>query len=237
MNALITICARKDSKRLPGKNILPFCNRPLISWTVYQAEVFKKRMFLKGNHKTPNIDIILCTDIDDQKLKCLDLPIFDRPNYELNNDDAQKIKVIRYAADRAEDYFKRKYEIVIDLDVTSPCRLVNDIITAFNIGVVEKPPTLFSVVKSRKKPNFNQITFSKDGITKLLDEVTPVYDLNASIYIYNREWLKKGINDPICRNSCLLFMQPWQAFDIDTRDDFDIVEFLFQKHILDKGRI
>ena len=39
MQPLITICARKGSKGLPGKNIREFNGRPLIEWTIEAADI------------------------------------------------------------------------------------------------------------------------------------------------------------------------------------------------------
>ena len=42
MTVLAIIPARKNSKRLPGKNLRQFCGKPLIQWTIEQAKRIKE---------------------------------------------------------------------------------------------------------------------------------------------------------------------------------------------------
>lgn len=39
--SLAIIPARKGSKRLPGKNIRPFCGKPLVQWSIEAAQASK----------------------------------------------------------------------------------------------------------------------------------------------------------------------------------------------------
>ena len=100
------------------------------------------------------------------------------------------------------------YDCVIDLDLTNPCRSIKDISTAFAIYQDKQPKTLFSVVKARKSPYFNQVQHNEingkiqlsskvaalsnsirgiyNFLPKLCRQDCPeVFDLNCSIYIYN----------------------------------------------------
>ena len=55
MDILVTICARKNSKGLPNKNVKILNGKPLIEWTVEQALAWE----LEG--KTP-ITIVISSD-------------------------------------------------------------------------------------------------------------------------------------------------------------------------------
>jgi CMP-N-acetylneuraminic acid synthetase len=142
MRTLITILARKGSKGLPNKHLLPFNGKPLIEW----METFN----LAG-------DLGVCA-------------IPRNPKYA--TDEAGKVDAIRDVWKQREGELWIKgnelilsnpiYDCVIDLDVTNPCRTVEDIANAFKIFCDKKPKTLFSVVKSKKNPYFNQIQYFKD---------------------------------------------------------------------------
>lgn len=238
MNTLITICARAGSKRLPGKNVKLFNGKPLMEWTIIQA----KRILSEDLGGDFDIAVFSNIFFDKWMLKyhskdCVpSIPYCYRPD-ELNGDDVPKLKVIRYGVDKSEKFFDKKYDIVIDLDVTAPCRLPEDIKNAYRQFLEHKPPTLFSAVPARRTPNFNQILQNRIGrlYTSLLNRPFGFfYDMNASIYIYDREWLNdEQIVHPVYSDSQIYVMQDWQAFDIDTPTDWEICEYLFRKHILE----
>ena len=203
-----------------------------MEWTLEQADNFS------DNHLPDTVDTVICSDIEEELLLkiCWGRYILGRPE-ELNGDEVPKLSVIRYATEKAEKHYKVKYDAVIDLDVTSPLRKPVDISKALKLFKEKKPPTLFSVTKARRLPWFNQVVsgfIAGNRYTEMsgYSHDRSCYDLNASIYIYNREWLDLRMNSPISYHSEIYLMEDWQATDIDTQDDFDIAEFLFQKHIL-----
>ena len=58
MNLLITICARGGSKGIPGKNIKPLNNKPLIAYTIESAQEFSKNYNADIGLSTDSIEII-----------------------------------------------------------------------------------------------------------------------------------------------------------------------------------
>lgn len=226
MKVLITICARAGSKRLPGKNVKKFHGKSLIQWTIDQAIEFQRSW---------DCDIVVCTDIDQIFYDVLALG---RPD-ELNGDDVPKLDVIRYAL-RQTEIKENPYDVVIDLDVTNPCRTAYDISNATHQFERSDIPTLISVVPARRRPGFNMV-FSMGGRTYLaadsrLDTLNEFYDLNAAIYIYSSDWLAKGKIHPVEFNSGIYIMEPWQAFDIDTQVDWEIAELMFEKYLLNERK-
>jgi CMP-N-acetylneuraminic acid synthetase len=60
-----------------------------------------------------------------------------------------------------------------------------------------------------------------------------VYDMNASIYVYDRDFLlDEKINTVFSNRSASLEMDEWSAFDIDTELDFQFIEFLVSKKVV-----
>ena len=63
-------------------------------------------------------------------------------------------------------------------------------------------------------------------------EAPEVYDMNASIYVYTRDYIMEPSNkSPIADWTRIYIMEDWQAFDIDSELDFKIVEFLMREKV------
>lgn len=247
MNILITICARKGSKRLPGKNIKEFHGKPLMQWTIDQALEFKEQF--KGVSFENKIDIVISTDIDlDKSFDYIgDHHIFEigRPK-NLCGDNVNKLNVIDDALNYVKNITEKNYDYIIDLDVTAPLRKPHDIFNAFELFVLNNKKNnsinLFSVVKARRIPWFNQIIKYRDnGISfssdfKFFKYPKYVYDLNASIYIYKPEFFAVPNSSPIRKDSMIYEMEEWQFCDIDCQTDWDVAEFLFAKYLLENKK-
>lgn len=233
MNSLlITICARSGSKGLKNKNIRELGGRPLIYYTMRQAKEWGK-----GKH------IVVSTNSEEiaeiAKRFGLEVP-FTRPE-ELSTDDAGKVAVIRHALVNCERIYSEKYDQVMDLDVTSPIRTVQDLENAYKLFLEKNPKTLFSVVPARRNPYFNMVEVGIDGKVNLCkqgnfirrQDAPEVYDMNASIYIYNRDYLldesrKSAISD----NSAIYIMDELSRTDIDSEVDFKFIEFLVKEKLV-----
>lgn len=232
-NLLITICARGGSKGVKEKNIRLLVGKPLIFYTIKQAKEWGR-----AKH------IIISTDSEEiakvAKKFGAEVP-FIRPA-DLAADTAAKIPVIRHALSFCEDFYKEKYNLIMDLDVTSPVRKVSDLENALNLFLQRKPKTLFSVVNARKNPYFNMVEVGEDGkahICKLggnfirRQDAPKVYDANASIYIYDREFLTDGKEDNVISdNSIVYVMHDKSRIDIDSELDFKFIDFLVEENII-----
>ena len=92
---LITICARRDSKGLPGKNMKLFQGKPLIYWTIEQSlEYGEARVCV-----STDCDTIIEYVKDTYRNKVLTVK---RP-YNLALDDTPKLDAIRHAHRIAEE--------------------------------------------------------------------------------------------------------------------------------------
>jgi|TARA_B110000238_G_scaffold197829_1_gene241159 CMP-N,N'-diacetyllegionaminic acid synthase len=228
MNILCTICARKGSKGLKNKNFLKIYNKKLIFYSIDQAKEIKDID-----------DIIISTDLEIPKkeLKKRDLKIFFKRNKNLSSDRAGKVPVIRDALLKAEYFYKKKYDIIIDLDVSSPLRKLHDIKKAIKMFLDSDSNNLITACKSRKNPYFNMVEIVNDKLClvkkmkkKILrrQDARQVYDVNASIYIWKRNYLLKS--NTIISNKTSLYEMPYnRSVDIDSKDDLKIVK-LFLKN-------
>lgn len=230
MNILITICGRAGSKGVKNKNIREFLGRPLVDFTIGAAKYFKERNI--------SYDIDICINSDSEELLSIaefnNIEAIKRPE-ELAQDNSPKIPVIKNSLDYMEHNFKKNYDFIIDLDITSPIRKVEDIENALNKSISNaKADVVFSVVNSRRNPYFNMVEMSNGKVIKIKDseyvarqQAPEVYDMNASIYCFKRESLitklKKSVFDGLCD---IILMKDTAILDIDSEEDFELMSIL-----------
>ena len=236
MNVLVTICARAGSKGLPNKAVLPFNGFPLFFWTFECASqwIFRSNPY----HKNSTFGIISTDSLEilrnSEKLS-KDCNFPDKcylRSFDLCDDEASKLDALRDAVKEAEKYRLAKFDCIIDLDITNPCRTVQDIENCFRIFEKKRPQVLFSAKKSEENPDFNQIIKTDDGNYKLLvdgcnitrrQDSKEAYRINSNIYIYDRGWLmdeknKHAVSDA---DRTEMYLMPYYSGpDIDKEGHF-----------------
>ena len=93
-----------------------------------------------------------------------------------------------------------------------------------------------SATPSRKNPYFNQVIQNKKKVQLVIpnnkyfsrQKAPKIFDLNASIYIYQRSILLK--TNTIYTNKSILYIMPEdRSIDIDSINDFKYVEYILKK--------
>ena len=234
MNILITICARGGSKGIPGKNIRALNGKPLIAYTIEIAKNFAVKHYA---------DIALSTDSDEIKNTAaifgLSTP-YKRPE-KLATDTAGKADAIADALHFMENEHSKTYDIIIDLDVTSPLRNIDDIENAYaHLLQNNKALNIFSVSPAKRNPYFNMVEENADGffrtvkdgkLFKSRQQAPKVYDMNASFYIFRRSFFTDNWRVSTT-NASLAYIMPHICFDIDEPEDFIIMEILLQQNLV-----
>lgn len=237
MKILITICARGGSKGIPGKNIKPLNGQPLIGYSIAVAKEFQS--VFEGT------DIMLSTDSEEiirVAGVCGLKSDYKRPEY-LANDTVGKIDAIKDLVLYSESKQGQTYDYILDLDVTSPLRNLQDLKIAFNIlRSDENAINLFSVSEAGRSPYFNMVEQKENGYyaqVKMPDNnvftrqsAPQVYDLNASFYFYKRSFFDMGYKGAITDRS-LVYKVPHICFDLDHPIDFEIISYLMSNNKLD----
>lgn len=235
-NILITICARGGSKGIPGKNIKPIAGKPLFAYTLDVANVFAS---------INNADIALSTDDDEIKKVAADLGLltdYNRPEY-LATDSAGKIDTIKDLVEYEEQNLQKKYDYILDLDLTSPLRTLEDISLAFENFKQSDALTLFSVNPAARNPYFNMVERKENGFYGLIktnpdgsvlsrQSAPLVYDLNASFYWYKRSFFNTELKSPITEES-IIYEMPHICFDLDHPIDFEFLEYMILSKKID----
>ena len=87
----------------------------------------------------------------------------------LAGDTIGKIAVISNCLDVMEKKTNVAYDVVLDLDITSPLRRVSDIESILSKHFDMKPDVTTSVVPARRNPYFNLLMQADKGMRKVID--------------------------------------------------------------------
>lgn len=245
MNLLFTLCGRAGSKGVKGKNARDFLGVPLVWYSMAGISLYIK----KYREDTDNIDVVLNTDSDDlislvKEIKDLEVKVLLR-NENLAGDTVPKVAVIQDCLNRAETILGRKYDIVVDLDITSPLRTVQDIRNAVSKKIVRpEVDVVYSVTHSRRNPYFNMVKEENGFFCKAIpsnyttrQEAPVFYDMNASIYAYSPKALQNKAFSTFFNTNCdAVIMEDTGILDIDSETDYDLMQviaaYLFRENQL-----
>ena len=226
---LCTICMRSGSRGIKNKNITKINNKPLFLYSLEQAvksKLFSRIVISTDSKKISNLVIKKGYEI-----------FFLRPAY-LSKDNSPKVPVIRHALLKAEKYYKEKYDHIVDLDVTSPLRKIVDIRKSYNTFVKSNSSVLVTVSPANKNPYFNQIEYRNNryNLVKKMklnisrrQDAPKVYDMNASVHIWNRSFLLKS-NNLFPKKTSIYIMPPERSCDIDNHINLEFVKFLLNRN-------
>ena len=232
MNNLCTICMRGGSKGVPNKNLRELHGKPLMAYTIEQA--LESQLF---EHVVVSTDVV---EIAETAEMYGAESWFVRPA-ELASDKAPKIPVVRHTLKESEKYYNLSFDVVVDLDVTSPLRKVHDIIESYQQFTDEDADILVTACPSKKNPYYNMVELvnGKVELVKQLDKfpefrqnAPQVFDMNASIYIWKHEALLK-YDTLFVENTSLYIMPEKRSVDIDTQVDWDFVEHIIHNSMDD----
>lgn len=238
MRILFTICGRAGSKGIKDKNIRTFLEKPLPFYTLSAIDLFLKQK------KEVKYDIVVNTDSLELQMLMENNTI--RPveiisrTVDLSGDQVGKIEVIHNCLDIMEERKGYKYDMVVDLDITSPLRKEKDIENLVTTHVSTGADVTTSVVPARRNPHFNQLKRTEYGYCKVCEsrytarqQAPEVYDMNASLYAYNTDYLKTGkqVLDGYVE---VIEMYDTGILDLDHENDFEIMsvvaQYLFEKN-------
>lgn len=235
MNILVTICARGGSKGIPGKNIKLLNGIPLIAYTIKTANSFCEKY---------NADITLSTDSPEIRNTAGEFGLktsYIRPA-EMATDLAGKVDALVDVMKYEEGIRSKEYDFIVDFDVTSPLRTVEDVESALTqlLGVPDAL-NIFSVSPANRNPYFNMVEKRPDGYVEIIKntgiiksrQTAPVvYDMNASFYIFRKRFFTEGCQINTTHAS-LAYVVPHMCFDLDNPIDFTIMEIMLKENLLD----
>ena len=220
---LCIIPARKGSKGLINKNIKIFNKKPLIYWTINEA------------NKSKYIDRCIvstdCTNIQKIAINCGAEAPFLRPK-EISGDNASIYDAISFTLKKIRD----KFDIIILLQPTSPLRTFKDINKCFEMMVKQEASSIVSITKLPypyewilKKDKNKKIKFISKKYISLRQKTKNYYKSNGAIFISTIQKFNKN-KKFYTNDTCGYEMPIDKSIDIDSLLDFKIAEFLYKKN-------
>ena len=230
---LCTICARGGSKGVKGKNVRMMQGKPLIAHSIEQAR------------SSGLFDAIAVSSDSDQIMEialACGIDHFIKRPAELATDTAAKLPVIRHCVREVEHVLGQAFNTLVDLDVTSPLRSIQDIQNAVLLLENSGYGNVITAMPARRSPYFNLVEVDSNNTVALSKlSATPFvrrqdapkcYDMNASIYVWRRDVLFDASS--LFNSDTGLYVMPEErSIDIDSELDYLFVEFLMSRTLKD----
>jgi N-acylneuraminate cytidylyltransferase len=147
MEVLAVIPARGGSKAIPRKNLLPFCGKPLIAWTILAARA------------APSIDRVVVST-DDPEIGCVareyGAEVVWRPD-EISNDRSSSEAALLHALERLELSDGYRPDLLVFLQCTAPLTTSRDIENVVQTLVLEQADSALAVT------DFHEFVWRQDG--------------------------------------------------------------------------
>jgi CMP-N,N'-diacetyllegionaminic acid synthase len=226
-NVIAVILARGGSKGIPGKNIMDFCGKPLIGWTIEQLKL------ANGIHS-------IWVSSDSEEIlsisKAYGAEIVHRP-LELSGDTATSESGWLHALERIENNIGR-VDTVLAPQVTSPLREPSDFEHGLYEFQIQKCDSMFScsVVEDllfwKKMPDgiLDSINYDYRNRGRRQD-MRKQYIENGSFYLFKPEVLRQH-NNRFGGKISYVEMEFWKMFEIDSMEDFKLCEVLMKAFLM-----
>ena len=222
MNRTIAIIpARGGSKRLPGKNIKLLGDLPLIAHSIRYAQ---KHAFIDEVYVSTDDGVIKKVAVE------YGAKVVDRPS-AISGDLEPTVSALKHVLQNVEDV--TDVTDVVLLQPTNPLRPLNLLEKAFTIYQDNDCDSLFTVSQNHHKlgkiMDNKYIPFNYK-IGQRSQDLEPLYFENGLLYISKTELILK---DTIISENAypLLVNHPYATVDIDTHEDFEYAEYLYNKLI------
>jgi len=227
MNVSVIILARGGSKGIPNKNIINFCDKPLISWTIEQcidAGINKENIFVSSDSEQ-----ILKIGSEYGVGSILRTP-------EVSNDTTTSESSWIYSIDYLESN-GIKSDWILAPQVTSPIRESSDIVNAISIARQGDYDSLFSAHKTfhcslweDTSEGLSSIGYDWKDRKRRQDSLTQ-YIENGSFYMFKPDLLRR-YNNRMYGKIGVVEMEEWKSFEVDTFEDLKLCSVIMKNYLL-----
>lgn len=216
---LAIIPARGGSKRLPRKNVLDLCGKPLIAWSI------------EATLKSKYISKIIVSSDDEEILniaKEYKADFIKRPD-ELASDTATTFDALKHTLENV-----KKYDYVVLLQPTSPLRTEKHIDEAIELLEEKNADAIISVCEMEHSPLWSNILdedldmsnfLSDEVLNKRSQDLPKYYRLNGAIYICKIDKFLQNRGFFLKDNVIAYIMDKKDSVDIDDKIDFKLAQF------------
>jgi len=222
---LSIIPARGGSKRLPRKNVLDLCGKPLISWTIEAA--------LNSKY----LDEVVVTSDDIEILDIannMKVMSIERPSH-LASDTASTFDAVKHTIDNIDSY-----EYIVLLQPTSPLRNATHIDKAIELLEKKDADAVISVTNINHNPALSNTLdeslsmknfINEEYLKKRSEDLDKYYKLNGAIYICKTKKLLEEKSFFLRENIFAFIMSVTSSVDIDKKEDFEFANLYLSKKI------
>jgi len=237
MKLLFTICGRAGSMGVPNKNVRTLAGVPLVAYALSLISCYE------NTHGSDYCDVVVNTDnreLEELVRKLRPEVLVATRTPELANGTVGKVEVIRDSFLQVSK--NKEYDLIIDLDITSPLRTLADLENLIAMSD-SRYDVVFSVVRSRRNPFFNMVKVTDGYASVVIDgritsrqQAPDVFDITGGMYSYQPSYL--------CNTSFLfdgrcgvIVTRDFLVLDIDHEEDLDWLEFLLPRILLKNAEL
>lgn len=219
------IPARGGSKRLPRKNIMPFCGKPLIYYSIKCAQDCSRIS-----------DVFVSTDDKEiaQVSEQFGAKVIMRPD-SLSSDDATAGSAARHVLESLSIQSNKDLTGLVTLQATQPLRsqkILEECLAKFE-NLKGDLDSLITVSLNRLKiGNIVNDTFKPTSYRpeQRSQDLIPTYFENGVVYVSKPELIHKESKIFNEHSVAIVLDDIYSRIDIDDQLDFDIAEFIFKNY-------
>jgi len=231
MDCIAIIPARGGSKRIPKKNIVDFCGKPMIAWTIEAAiktGIFKRVLVSTDDAKIADISLKYGAEVP-----------FLRQN---NADDYTPVSLATLdSLNQMEKYYNEEYLTVVQLMANTPLRNADDIIRQCEFFKTKNTSSVISCTKfmwmnpwwaAKLDDNNRPKMLFEEELKRRSQDLEELYCPTGAIWISKTSSLKE--HKTFYSPDHLFYPLDWKnAIDIDTIEDLDFAKTVscYQKFI------
>lgn len=228
------IAARGGSKRLPRKNVRPFCGIPLVGWAIIQSRC------------SQHIDKVYVSTDDDEIAdisRSYRAEVIRRPDWP----DADQVAANRpfiHAITEIGKVYGEEFKEVLTILPTTPLNMPGDFDAAIECYRNHGCDRVSPLIPQRETVLYKRMTATKARFDlmskhyKYLGEAggwvvtSPKWYLTYAGEISDLDSDLNNMDNWSCRETSYWEAQYWQYADVDTLEEFQLAELLMEHYIL-----
>ena len=231
LDTIAFIFVRGGSKGLPGKNIRPFCGKPLLAWSIGHAQSLDAVRRVIVSTDAPSIAEVA-------RAHGAEVP-FLRPA-ELASDTAPEWLSWQHALRWIQTQEGKLPDAMLSVPATAPLRGENDLARCLERFAAGDADAVIAVSEAHRNPYFNMVTLDADGMANVVmplptgvfrrQDAPAVFDIATVAYVARPDFVLAS-NRLFDGRVAAVELPRTHCVDIDTLDDFEWAEYQMRKRL------